>query len=325
MCLAGQAVEEGVPFDGEPVRLSVAYSDPVGRVISRGFQSADLAAAVATEAKSGLVRLVRVVATPRVRVGETVVVAFRLQRVQFRPVSAPFPARFSVTNDGSAGVYPNHGYLCVRDRSTGRLLWKAPAQDTSRVLADGKHVWVRSRDSPSWFKLRRLSDGAVMQSIVLPPCPNDPEHHLNWWHPGEQEFLCETGCCVWDLAAGTLTRTAIGEDFPGGCAMSPTGDRIVYQDGATYEIYELTRRDGFQTARLLQVPLRPVNEVWLYVSAAGEVVWENDGTLFAWAEGDAQPTQSGGAGGTRLTLIPRSSSYHMHVCEMPSNRFVPMK
>ena len=130
---------------------------------------------------------------------------------------------------------------------------------------------------------------------------------------------------LWDLAAGTLTRTAIGEDFPGGCAMSPTGDRIVYQDGATYEIYELTRRDGFQTARLLQVPLRPVNEVWLYVSAAGEVVWENDGTLFAWAEGDAQPTQSGGAGGTRLTLIPRSSSYHMHVCEMPSNRFVPMK
>ena len=262
--LSGPAVEGGVPFGGGPVGLRVQGWDADGRaVVLPAWDSADL------EAEGDLVRLVRPVGCPRVRFGDprgsvVVVVAFRLQRVQFQK-APPFPPDVLVTSRHNPSKRTWHlQFRRQGDGDGGRLLWAVKSQSFQGYYTwDGQHVWVRARGGQ--FHLRRLVDGALMLRCLPPP------QQEGLWEPVEGVFVCD-GVGLWEPGGGLVYQ--IGEM---GCrivswSLSPAGDRMVWlQDGASPGLWEVSRRDGFRQARCLTTAT-PLS-AHVSATAAGEVVW----------------------------------------------------
>ena len=279
--MSGSAVVEGVPFDGDSVSLRVEWLDSTGRPVrgDRRRRSLDLRVGRTT------LRLKRPVAVPRLRVGGEggPLLAFRLRRFQ------------GVAVDFLAGIYatevrePLRGPVCTEVRrrprngaTPARLLWRAPGF-LPHITWDGLHVWLYT--DARTFELRRLRDGALMLRCRPPPCPSSM---TQYWDVCEGVFLCPWKCCLWEPADRYVKHLT---KVPGHAAtsVSPAGDRLVYQDSATFTFYELFRKDGFQTARRSACP--PCREaVIFHATAAGEVVWAQHGVVALSQAGRLAPT-----------------------------------
>ena len=268
--LGGPAVSTGIPSSGRPVALHGRAYDELGwpRQPPSMF-SQDL-----TQAGGVCVRLRRQVPVPRGGV-YGVVIAFRLQRFQNKPVNANPPnLRWTL----------GPGQFVKRNGA-----WDLPGHFMECITWDSQHLWTRKRGT-AVHKLRRVQDGAVVLSATLPS-----RHGIRCkaWTLHDGHATCWRGCC---LALLQVPGQPVVVHLPGGSpdnyfthppvAWSPTGDRAVVLDAPRGPFYELARADRFQNRRLLPVPplAHPCTDFQL--TAAGEIVLAYGGGrgTFVWHE-----------------------------------------